>query len=453
MKLLLLVTVAVVFAIMVPTDAAACSCLQKSSVCNAIGDAKAVFTGKVIDGNSVERMSDMLNAGTKDLTFTFKVSRGFIGAKADQTIEVHTGFGFGDCGFPFENGQEYIVYAYQSGDSHVLSTGICTRTTHISRADDDISGIEALSKSKGSSITGKITRYDRSSLLGEPNVPLAAARVKLIRTGDGKAFLTRTNSSGQYAFVGLPAGTYKLFPPVGDGWQVEDYDTGEFLLNEHGCAANDISIKNDTEMQVSVLDPGGLPVPSIWVELVPTSISRPATNRSPDEFTVTNPQGEARFYDTPPGRYTISVNFFNAPVNKAPFPAVFAPGVEDRSHAQVFEIRPGTHFSKTIVIKIPRSLESITVSGVVVDETGKPVKGAQVNLVDENEPNICVNGCSETNDRGEFTLIGYRGRRYTVEAFVRIKNDDPGSEAVTQAIVLEPSPKALLLVIKPTAKK
>lgn len=447
----LLASLALTMLSIATTEGIACSCTEKSSVCNAFGDAKAVFIGKVVEGSSVERMSDMLKAGTKDLTFTFEVSRGFVGAKADQTVQVHTGFGFGDCGFPFEKGEEYIVYAYQYGDSKVLSTGICTRTTHISRAEEDISGLETLFKSKGSSVTGNITRYERSSLLGEPNVPLADVTVKLVRTGDGKPFFARTNSLGLFTFTGLGSGRYRLVPPVGKGWIVEDYDTAEFPLNEHGCANNDISIKNDSEISVKVLDPNGRPVPSLWVELVPTSISS-SSERFPDEFTVTNPQGEATFYGRPPGKYTLSVNFFNTPDRKAPFPAVFAPGVEDRSRAQVFEILPGTHISKTIVIKIPRSLEPVSFRGIVVDQEGKPVKGAQVNLVDERAPDICVNGCGETNERGEFTLTGYRGRRYSVEALLRDQTNNPSYSGATNVFVLDSNTKALRIVVERSKK-
>jgi len=448
----LLLSLALIVLLIAATEGIACSCIEKSSVCNAFGDAKAVFIGKVVEGSSVERMSDMLNTGTRDLTFTFKVSRGFIGVKSDQTVEVHTGFGFGDCGFPFRKGEEYIVYAYQSGDNQGLSTGVCTRTTHISRADEDISELETLFKFKGSSVTGKITRYERSSLLGEPNVPLADVTVKLVRTGDGKPFFARTNSQGLFTFTGLGSGRYRLVPPVGKGWVVEDYDTDEFRLNEHGCANNDISIKNDSEINVKVLDPKDRPVPGLWVELIPTSISS-SKERFPDEFTVTNPQGEAYFYGQPPGKYTLSVNFFNAPDKEAPFPAVFAPGVEDRSRAQVFEIRPGTRISKTIVIKIPRSLEPVSLPGIVVDQEGKPVKGAQVNLVDEKAPDFCVNGCGETNERGEFTLTGYRERRYSVEALLRDQTNNPSYRGTSDVFALDSNPKVLRVVVKRTNDK
>jgi hypothetical protein len=430
-------------------DVMGCSCMPRSSVCSAFGDAKAVFVGKVIEGKSAERMSDMVRAGTKDLTFTFKVSRGFIGAKADQTIDIHTGFGFGDCGFPFKKGEEYVVYAYQSGDSTNLSTGICTRTTHISRAEEDLTGLDALFKSNGSSVTGAITRYERSSLLGEPYVPVVGGRVKLIRSGDGKVYSAKTDRDGRFLFAGLGFGKYRLKPTLGKGWMIEDYDSEEFLLNAHGCATNDIRIKNETELNVTVVDPNGKPVPSIWVELVPLSITPPTNVRLPEEFTVTNPQGQATFYDTPPGKYTISINFFNAPTQKAPFPSVFAPGLEDRSRAEIFEIYAGTQISKKIEIRVPRSLEAVTLSGIVVDKTGKPVKGAQVNLLDEIEPDICVNGCGETNEKGEFTVTGYVGRRYTIEALTRDATDNPSMSGVTPVFALEKKAAPVQIIVKP----
>lgn len=448
-KPIVVICVAFVLLMSAATEALACSCWQKSSVCNAFGNANAVFIGKVIEGKSAERMSDMLKAGTRDLTFKFKVSRGFVGAKVDQTIEVHTGFGFGDCGFPFEKGEEYIVYAYQSGDNKVLSTGICTRTTHISRAQEDIDGLDVLFRSKGASVTGTLTRYERSSLLGEPRLPLAGVTVKLLRISDRKQFFAKTNARGEFVFVGLGAGRYRVIPPIGKGWGVDDYQTDEFLLNEHGCAANDIDIENDSEINVKVIDPNGLPVPSIWVELIPTTVDS-TRDRSVDEFTVTNPQGQATFYDRPPGSYTISVNYFNTPDKDAPYPPVFAPDVEDRSRAQVFEIRPGTKLSETIVIRIPRVLESISMKGTVVGSDGKPVKGAQVNLVDEKAPDICTNGCAETNEHGEFIVTGYRGRRYLIEALLRNEAGDPADRGATDSFELRTNPVPIRIVLKPS---
>jgi len=42
----------------------ACSCYEQSPVCEAYGDAKAVFVGEVVEGQSPERMSDLRSLGT-----------------------------------------------------------------------------------------------------------------------------------------------------------------------------------------------------------------------------------------------------------------------------------------------------------------------------------------------------------------------------------------------------
>lgn len=53
------------------------------------------------------------------------VQERFRGA-ANQTVEVVTGLGNGDCGFPFVVGERYLVYADEDGG--LLYTNICYHT-------------------------------------------------------------------------------------------------------------------------------------------------------------------------------------------------------------------------------------------------------------------------------------------------------------------------------------
>ena len=69
-------------------------------------------------------------------------------------------------------------------------------------------------------------------------------------------------------------------------------------------------------------------------------------------------------------------------------------------------------------------------------------------MVDKTDPDICINGCGETNERGEFILTGYRGRRYTIEALLRDEADNPSYNGVTQPFVLDTSPKAVRISLK-----
>ena len=62
-------------------------------------------------------------------------------------LRLTTGLGNGDCGYPFEVGQKYLVYAYGS-DVNRLGTNICQRTVDLIEAAADL---KALGKAKAPS--------------------------------------------------------------------------------------------------------------------------------------------------------------------------------------------------------------------------------------------------------------------------------------------------------------
>ena len=66
---------------------------------------------------------------TPVLLASFSVSRWYRGAQ-HSSVQVETGLGGGDCGFRFEKGKRYLVYAYKD-DTDRLSTGICTATASV----------------------------------------------------------------------------------------------------------------------------------------------------------------------------------------------------------------------------------------------------------------------------------------------------------------------------------
>jgi len=61
-----------------------------------------------------------------EMEVSFEVQRSYTGVQSKHVL-VSTGIGAGDCGFDFETGRKYLVFAYK-GDSGELSTGICSST-------------------------------------------------------------------------------------------------------------------------------------------------------------------------------------------------------------------------------------------------------------------------------------------------------------------------------------
>ena len=105
----------------------ACECVGPISPCVAYGNAQAIFIGQALEITPVEPPPK----GQTPLPFmnrrvSFKVTESLRGG-VDDTVEVYTGSGGGDCGFGFAKGKSYLVYAHRSPTGQ-LTTGICART-------------------------------------------------------------------------------------------------------------------------------------------------------------------------------------------------------------------------------------------------------------------------------------------------------------------------------------
>ena len=118
------------------TSVKGCSCsivslFNKSireQVLEAHREAKAVFVGKVVTVESPP------NAHYRMVTL--EIQSGWKGPSTDRLV-IMTGQGGGDCGYAFEVGETYLVYAYQYNKSY-LGTNICQRTKPVGGASSDL---------------------------------------------------------------------------------------------------------------------------------------------------------------------------------------------------------------------------------------------------------------------------------------------------------------------------
>jgi hypothetical protein len=106
----LLVSVAIVWC---PGSAQACSCAGSGTPCDAAWRADALFVGHVVSMSS-----------TAERRVELAVIEPFRGLQLSQ-VTVVTGYGGADCGYPFEIGQSYLVYAHRTPDGQ-LTTSICS---------------------------------------------------------------------------------------------------------------------------------------------------------------------------------------------------------------------------------------------------------------------------------------------------------------------------------------
>lgn len=118
--------------------AQACSCMLPPPPPEALADAAAVFVGEVIN---IDGATD--KGGFALLRVRFRIESTWKG-DVEETVEVRTASHSAACGYPFKQGNAYLVYAHEH--EGLLRASLCSRTTAIENADADLEALGASSK-------------------------------------------------------------------------------------------------------------------------------------------------------------------------------------------------------------------------------------------------------------------------------------------------------------------
>lgn len=173
--------------------------------------ADAVFEGKVRGVALHWKLrdtpaGDLLLANLDDnpptMLVTFEVSRSYRGTQPDE-VQIETGLGAGDCGFDFEAGRQYLVYADADENGH-LSTSVCSGTALL---EDSAANL--------------------AYLRGEANIPEPARRSKT--DGTGKV-------CGRVVYEGLNPADDRLFFFREGRTSLVPNDEAEISNDGHFCA-------------------------------------------------------------------------------------------------------------------------------------------------------------------------------------------------------------------------
>lgn len=128
-KYLLLIFAAMVVTFASVENALACSCLasqesETRQIEGAFNGSEAIFAGEVVE---------VKGAGDNNLAVKFKVKKIWKGS-AVKEITINTAENSAMCGYNFEVGKQYLVYANAAGDK--FSTTDCSRTAVYSKKGD-----------------------------------------------------------------------------------------------------------------------------------------------------------------------------------------------------------------------------------------------------------------------------------------------------------------------------
>ncbi len=129
MIILVFALVSVSFAI--PQSVSACSCAELLSPTRAFDRATAVFSGIVV---SLEGPINVISSADP-VTATFQIDKVWKGPQQSE-ITITTAISSVSCGYEFQIGQWYLVYA--NGAENNIQVDRCSRTKPLFQADEDL---------------------------------------------------------------------------------------------------------------------------------------------------------------------------------------------------------------------------------------------------------------------------------------------------------------------------
>ncbi|HEX7176253.1 MAG TPA: carboxypeptidase-like regulatory domain-containing protein [Pyrinomonadaceae bacterium] len=391
-------------------EARACSCAGSAPPCEAYWRASAVFVGQVVGVSNV-RVEEGEGENKHEQgwrAFRFAVERPLRGV-ADAYVEVLTGGGGGDCGYGFERGGRYIIYAYRDEKTQRLYTGICSRTQPVAEAGEDLRYIDGLSQGPpaGGAIYGQVLRArrekDDEGSERDASVPVSGAKIEA--AGKGKTFRAETDAEGKYRFGGLPPGEYVLKLDLPKTLMVNEPER-KVRIDERGCAVASFYADENGRLSGRVFDAAGRPASRVSLQLSAAE-SGEQSLRGPVGYATTDAEGRYEVKGIPPGRYIIRIRFDGEPTASRPFPVLYHENVTEAARARVVQISEGEHV-EDYDIRLPPLPGERVVSGVVVWPDGQPAAGVTISYTSDI-PNMLIGDAATADEAGRFSFKVYEG--------------------------------------------
>ncbi len=360
---------------MAPGSVLGCSCAPPSPfesftvrqmVQRAFDRARVVFEGRV------QSMEDPPNPFAPDgaillplsarplqRVVTFRHTTVYKGQK-EGTIVIRTGLGCGDCGYDFEAGSAYLVYAYTNEDGN-LETDICTRTSLVEYAGVDLRFLRGQAPAQEDSLDPqayfKRAPRERTGTIcgrvlgpdGNPpqdtTVSLWVARDTPFRCTDG---LGVVKPDGSFCATVSP-GRYLLSAEGGESSETSSRLAGFYPGVSHVSQATPVDVQAGVTTsgfqfmlspqslyavrgKVVTSDGSPLPVSDIQVAIWNTD-NDPLCDNDPDSI---EEDGRFDFGSVPPGRYVLApvwseegVGGHKSPKWKAAKLEINVPGAQD----------------------------------------------------------------------------------------------------------------------------
>jgi hypothetical protein len=358
-----------VFATIAFSDVEACTCAYGDGpACQEAWrqSVDAVLLGRV---EKIESSKGMLGLapGTMSMTrmgglmrVTFAVEEGYRGV-SEKTIQVYTNESSAACGFPFQQGERYLVFASKTKDAQ-LAVSLCSATRPAKYAEEDIAYLRSVpSLPSTATIMGSVWRYTHDpnfkpkfqpSLMDHYRPPEqdyvamapAPGIAVVAKAQDGTEHVATVNSDGNWRISDLAPGPYTVHPQSNESTFVHPF-MANVEVAPRGCAKVDIRVESNGRIS-GTLD--HRPPASDWALLKVFVLPFPNPDWRHPAMEKTLELNESTFEigPLPPGRYVLGaylVKKIGTPdrYSLADFGRNYFPGVWDPNLAQPIDVAEG----------------------------------------------------------------------------------------------------------------
>ena len=411
----------VAFCLLFRSIAFACSCGPTPTVLDSFESSNIVATMRFVDVESRESYG-----GIKSVRL--EVTKVYKGDVAAGKILSFAQGGGSDCIWTWNDakaGNEYLFYLGKPSKGHPFFGGEnaasddpllyyvigCGRSTSLKGAEDDLNYLNNLDRLSGKTrLSGTF-----SSWIAESK---DFANVTLQVVGKGTSYALRTDKNGFYELYGLPPGEYVVKPRLPFGWKYNDYmiaqspsitrgspyDRFEYARNggipitvkQGRHASLDVWFEHSAQISGIVLGLDGKPVKDASVKAVSTELKE-GDYRGHSDYT--DEQGRFVIDELDTDRYRLVIDNANELIPNGNTNSIFFPSTTSYQDAAIISVSLGGKI-KGLIFKLPKKLQTLTVSGRLFYSDGRAVPGGIVKFVPDDK-NL-VTQTRETDADGNF---------------------------------------------------
>jgi hypothetical protein len=397
-----------------------CSCMGPIPVCSVYWSTDTLFLGHVVSIEHVYDQPPQENSiGPGQNLVHFDVTKVYRGARGSDQVVIHTADQGSACGYAFEQGHDYLVYASAQANGE-LDASHCSRTHEVAspKDDADIQWMEGLARSPaGGSIFGQI-RMQRQNQDGGYDTSAIARVAVSIKGPDSKA--VQSDAEGKFRVDGLTAGKYVVSAKAPN--QYTPFDDRTVTIQNRACAEVDWSTSLDGHIRGHVYFNDGKPAAGLFLhtkaaDAVP---SEPWTWKQ--TFATTGSDGAFDFAPVSPGTYVFGVNMnFTSVDGKGYYRKALYPGTSNRAEAATITLGAGETVDNLNFYLPPDSpAPSIPVLVQVLGFDGMPVPRAQILAEDAMWENSVTSLNVTADENGKATVTLRPGCHYEIEALVNL---------------------------------